>query len=130
MTTNVSGFGNYMGHLLKDVSGTDHGLYIVDRRAKNCDQAVEQIADYLYGFSQSRTRDRVPQRNRARRLAEILNWNHMNIEYRKTRSLALRRVYLQGYFEVQQDILELVPEVKQKSELFLSSLPCTPMVEF
>jgi len=129
MATNVSGFGNYMEHLLKDVSGPDHGLYIIDRLTNGYDEAVKQMADYLYEFSQSRTRDRVPQRNRAGRLAEILDWNHMNIEYRKTRSLALRRVYSQGYFAVLEDILELVPEVKQKPELFLSSLPCTPMID-
>jgi glycogen(starch) synthase len=129
MTTNVSGFGNYMEHLLRDVSGPDHGLYIVDRLTKGYDEAVAQMADYLYEFSQSRTRERIPQRTRAARLGEILDWNYLNIEYRKTRSLALRRVYSQGYFAAQDNILGLVPEVSHKPELVLSSLPCTPMID-
>jgi glycogen synthase len=129
LTTNVSGFGSYMERLLRDVSGPEHGLYIVDRRAQTYEEAVGQMAESLYEFSQSRTRDRVTQRNHTARLGEILDWSHMNIEYRKTRSLALRRVYSQGYFSVQKDLLELVPEVKQRSELFLSSAACTPLFE-
>lgn len=44
VTSNISGFGDYIERLLKDVSAAEYGLYIVNRRAKTYKEAAKQTA--------------------------------------------------------------------------------------
>lgn len=43
VTTNLSGFGSFMGEHLKDPSS--YGIYIVDRRYKGIDESIQELAD-------------------------------------------------------------------------------------
>ncbi|PKS08654.1 hypothetical protein jhhlp_005043, partial [Lomentospora prolificans] len=125
ITSNVSGFGNYMSKLLQDVSGPEHGLYIVDRLKQPYNDSVNQMTNFMYDFCQLQMRDRVDQRSHADRLSEFLDWNRLHAEYRKAWKMALRRKYsaAQGYFVDRKDIQEMVPQIRQKSELFLTTTP-------
>jgi glycogen(starch) synthase len=89
ITTNLSGFGCYMEELIENAA--DYGIYIVDRRMKGIDDSVNQLSDYMYDFTTKNRRQRINQRNRTERLADLLDWKRMGMEYVKARQLALRR---------------------------------------
>lgn len=59
-----------------------YGIYIVDRRSKSPDESVDQLADYMFQFSQLSRRQRVIQRNRTERLSDLLNWKNLGHYYR------------------------------------------------
>lgn len=122
VTTNVTGFGNHMEGLLKDVSAPEHGLYIVDRRNKTYDEAVEQMADYMYGFCKTDQRERVEQRNTADKLSEFLDWKVLHANYGRARDMALKARYgRKGGAEEKER--PRMPLIKQRSELSLSFAP-------
>jgi glycogen(starch) synthase len=89
ITTNLSGFGCYMEELIENSS--DYGIYIVDRRSKGVDDSVNQLADFMFQFTEKSRRQRINQRNRTERLSDLLDWKRMGLEYVKARQLALRR---------------------------------------
>jgi glycogen(starch) synthase len=91
ITTNLSGFGCYMEELIENAQ--DYGIYIVDRRMKGVDDSVNQLAEFMYQFTQKSKRQRINQRNRTERLSDLLDWKRMGMEYVKARQLALRRAY-------------------------------------
>ena len=93
VTTNLSGFGAYMEDLIEAEQAELYGIYIVDRRYKNGDESIEQLANMMFDFCQKSRRQRINQRNRNERLSELLDWKRMGLEYVKARSLALRRAY-------------------------------------
>lgn len=78
-----------MEELIENAS--DYGIYIVDRRMKGVDDSVNQLADYMFHFSEKTRRQRINQRNRTERLSDLLDWKRMGMEYVKARQLALRR---------------------------------------
>jgi len=91
VTTNLSGFGCFMSEHIADPQS--YGIYIVDRRFKSPDESVEQLASYMFSFSQLSRRQRVIQRNRTERLSDLLNWKNLGHYYRKARRFAMDRVY-------------------------------------
>ena len=95
ITTNLSGFGCYMEELIENAA--DYGIYIVDRRMKGVDDSVNQLAHYMFEFTQKSRRQRINQRNRTERLSDLLDWKRMGMEYIKARQLALRRAYPQSF---------------------------------
>lgn len=129
VTSNVSGVGNHMEGLLRDVDSAEHGLYLVDRRTRSFDDAVAQTAEYMHGFCQTKQRERVAQRNRADRLGEFLDWEELHGEYGRARRMALRKRYgSDGSAGRREEPLKRLPQVRQRSELSLSFAP-TPVVE-
>lgn len=127
IASNLSGFGNHMERLLRDVSASEHGLYIVDRRKTDFEGAVQQTMEYMYGFCRSKQRERIEQRNRADRLGEFLDWAELHGEYGKARKMALERKYgrVKGG-KSRKEPPRRLPEIRQRSELSLSSYEATP----
>ncbi|KAJ3374300.1 glycogen synthase isoform 1 [Allomyces arbusculus] len=95
ITTNLSGFGCYMEEMVE--SPDDYGIYIVDRRMKSVDESVNHLVDKMAQFASKSRRQRINLRNRTERLAEILDWKRMGLEYVKARHLALKRQYPQSF---------------------------------
>ncbi|EKM77259.1 hypothetical protein AGABI1DRAFT_77702 [Agaricus bisporus var. burnettii JB137-S8] len=91
ITTNLSGFGCFMQDLIERPE--EEGCYIVDRRMQSVEDSVNQLADYLYAFTNKTRRQRINQRNRVERLSPLLDWKNLGIEYSKARQLGLRRAY-------------------------------------
>lgn len=108
VTTNLSGFGCFMEEHITDPMS--YGIYIIDRRFKSADESCQQLAQYLFDFSQLSRRQRIIQRNRTERLSELLDWNTLGIVslnsfiivtnyffyfkyYYKARQMALKRNY-------------------------------------
>jgi glycogen(starch) synthase len=91
VTTNLSGFGCFIEENVENPA--DYGIYIVDRRLKSVEESVNQLTEYFLHFCQKSRRQRINMRNRTERLSDLLDWKRMEVEYRKARQLALRRVY-------------------------------------
>lgn len=56
-----------------------YGIYIVDRRHISLDDSVNQLAQFMYGFSRLNRRQRIIQRNRTERLSDMLDWRNLGI---------------------------------------------------
>jgi glycogen(starch) synthase len=97
VTTNLSGFGCFMEDNIERPQ--DYGIYIVDRRLKNAEESIEQLASQMYDFCTKTRRQRINQRNRTERLSDLLDWKRMGLEYVKARQLALRRVYPDSFHD-------------------------------
>ncbi|KAJ3372511.1 glycogen synthase isoform 1 [Allomyces arbusculus] len=97
ITTNLSGFGCYMEEMIE--TPADYGIYIVDRRMKSVEESVNQLVDQMAQFAAKSRRQRINLRNRTERLAEILDWKRMGLEYVKARHLALKRRYPASFAE-------------------------------
>lgn len=131
ITSNASGFGNHIENVLRGVSGPEHGLYIIDRRTKSFDEAVEQTVDCMYGFCEMNQWERVAQRNNANRLGQFLDWNELHTEYSKARLMALRKRYPQARYlgdECKEVTPKRRPQIRQRSELSFS-FPPRPMAD-
>lgn len=88
ITTNLSGFGCFMEEHVEDPKS--YGVYIVDRRFKNCEDSIQQLTKYLIEFCQYSRRQRIVLRNRTERLSELLDWKNLASYYRRARLMALR----------------------------------------
>ena len=91
ITTNLSGYGCYIEDNVENPA--DHGIYIVDRRAKSVEESIQQLTQYMFDFCKKSQRQRITLRNRTERLGELLDWGALGIEYRKARKLACLRKY-------------------------------------
>merc|ERR1712142_65490 len=91
VTTNLSGFGCFIEEHVVDPAS--YGIYVIDRRFKSPDESIDQLAEYMFDFSQLSRRQRVIQRNRTERLSDLLNWKNLGHYYRKARRLAMERVF-------------------------------------
>ncbi|NXA44302.1 GYS2 protein, partial [Eudromia elegans] len=56
---------------------TTSRIYIVDRRFRGPDESCAQLTAFLYGFCRLSRRQRILQRNRTERLAELLDWKYL-----------------------------------------------------
>lgn len=81
----------------------DEGCYIVNRRTQSIEDAVNELCEYMYSFTQKSRRQRINQRNRVERLSPLLDWKNLGIEYSKARQLALRRAYPDAFDEDEEE---------------------------
>jgi len=72
-----SGFGCFMAQHIADP--LSYGIYIVDRQNISIEEAVRQLAQYMYDFARMSRRQRVIQRNRTERLSDLLDWRNLGI---------------------------------------------------
>ncbi|KIH50937.1 hypothetical protein ANCDUO_18981, partial [Ancylostoma duodenale] len=72
---------------------SSYGIYVVDRRFKNAEESVRQLAQIMYDFCGMSRRQRIIQRNRTERLSELLDWNSLGVFYRDCRRMALERLH-------------------------------------
>ncbi|CAG0924457.1 unnamed protein product, partial [Notodromas monacha] len=86
-----SGFGCFMADHISDPMS--YGIYIVDRRHKNAEESVQQLAHYMFDYTKLNRRQRIIQRNRTERLSDILDWRNLGVYYHNARRLALHRVF-------------------------------------
>lgn len=95
VTTNLSGFGSFIGKNVSDPSA--YGIYIVDRRSRSVDESIQQLAQFMFEFSTQNRRQRILQRNRTERLGELLDWNQLGQFYRQARHKALECTHPEYY---------------------------------
>lgn len=105
----------------------DEGCYIVDRRMQSVENSVNNLADFMFQFSNKTRRQRINQRNRVERLSPLLDWKNLGVEYTKSRQLALRRAYPDAFLNAHGDLDDEDADWFGASmERFLPSGPASP----
>ncbi|MBT30966.1 MAG: glycogen synthase [Thalassobius sp.] len=90
ITSDLSGYGDYV--LKTDEDHEKNGVYVVNRRYRNYDDAANQLADQMYKFVITQRSERILQRNRVTTSAEKFDWEHLTSYYEQAYSLALDRL--------------------------------------
>lgn len=90
ITSDLSGFGDYV--LKNNEDHERNGIYVMNRRYRNFDDAANQLADQMYKFVTSMRSDRILQRNRVTRSAEQFDWETLTTYYERAYTLALERL--------------------------------------
>ncbi|MFN3784172.1 MAG: glycogen/starch synthase [Spirosomataceae bacterium] len=93
VTSDLSGFGDFMMQLMRDFENV--GVYVVNRKDKNFDQAADQLADILFKFVTLNRRDRIMQRNRVENISDVFDWTNLRSYYDTAHDLALKRKGIQ-----------------------------------
>merc|ERR1712025_1133330 len=91
VSTNLSGFGCFMSEHVVDPQS--YGICVIDRRNQSVEDSVNQLAKSMYDYTKLNRRQRIIQRNRTERLADLLDWKNLGVYYRQARVLALQRVF-------------------------------------
>ncbi|EFO13121.2 glycogen synthase [Loa loa] len=91
VSTNLSGFGCFIQQNVMDAAS--YGIYVIDRRFKDCEGSIRDLAQVLYDFCGLSRRQRIIMRNRTERLSELLDWRSLGVFYRDARRMALERLH-------------------------------------
>ena len=89
VTSDLSGFGDFMLQIMKDYENV--GVYVVERKNKAFDEAVEQLANQLFKFVTMNRRDRIMQRNRVENFSDIFDWTNLRSYYDTAHDLAIKK---------------------------------------
>ena len=57
------------------------------------EESVKQLAGFMFDYTKLNRRQRIIQRNRTERLADLLDWKNLGVYYRQARVMALEKVY-------------------------------------
>ena len=89
IATDLSGFGAYV---LRHVPEHDaNGLYVLNRRTRNFDQAADDLADCMFKFTQLQRRQRIELRNKVESLSQSFDWSALVKYYHEAHEMALER---------------------------------------
>lgn len=91
ISTNLSGFGRFMAEHIDYPEF--YGIYIIDRRFKNAEESITQMADHMLDFCRLSRRQRIILRNRTERLSDLLDWKNLGIYYQQARIMAVERTH-------------------------------------
>lgn len=75
VTSDLSGFGDYVLKNLRDKN--KEGLYIVNRKYSNFNEAADQLANQMLQFVQLSRRERIAQRNNVEQLSTEFDWEKL-----------------------------------------------------
>ncbi len=89
VTSDLSGFGDYIINNFPDHEKA--GLYVVDRKKKDFNQAASQLADILFRFVQLNRRERIGMRNNCEAASPHFDWQNLGKFYDRAYELALNR---------------------------------------
>lgn len=89
VTSDQSGFGDFIMQIMRDYE--NRGIYVVNRKTQNFNEAADQLASILFRFVRMSQRDRIAQRNRVESIAEVFDWNNLRSYYDTAHDLALKR---------------------------------------
>lgn len=89
ITSDLSGFGDYIQELMADHENM--GIYVVNRKDSNFDQAADQLADQMFKFVTLSRRERIMQRNRVENISDVFDWTNLRSYYDTAHDLALKK---------------------------------------
>ncbi len=89
VTSDLSGFGDFMMQLMDDHENV--GVYVVNRKDKNFDQAADQLADILFQFVTMSRRERIMQRNKVENISDVFDWTNLRSYYDTAHDLAVKK---------------------------------------
>merc|ERR1719400_186772 len=65
----------------------------LDRRHQAVEESVSQLAGFMFDYTKLNRRQRIIQRNRTERLADLLDWKNLGVYYRQARVMALQKLF-------------------------------------
>ena len=89
VTSDLSGFGDYVIHNFPDHDKS--GMFVVDRKSKDFNQAATQLADTLFRFVQLNRRERIGLRNHCEAASPHFDWRNLGKFYDRAYEMALSR---------------------------------------
>ncbi len=88
VTSDLSGFGKYVQGM--EEAKEDQGIFVLRRENRKEEDAVEDLATYLYHFVKHNRRYRIIQRSRAEDFSEHFDWKNLLHHYEKAYAKALK----------------------------------------
>lgn len=79
VTSDLSGFGDYLLHNLPDHE--DYGLYVIERGKRTFDYSANQLMHEMYDFLMQTRRERIMQRNNVENNSAIFDWQNLIRHY-------------------------------------------------
>ena len=89
VTSDLSGFGDYIINNFPEHEKA--GLFVVDRKSKDFNQAASQLADIMFRFVQLNRRERIGMRNHCESASPHFDWQNLGKFYDRAYELALAR---------------------------------------
>ena len=91
ITTNLSGFGQWVASLPGMTADIEHGVEVVPRTDSNWDEMIRHIADALFRYAQMTPDMQDKARNAAAAIAEKAEWKHFFRYYKEAYEIALKK---------------------------------------
>jgi glycogen synthase len=88
ITSDLSGFGDYILHHIKDHE--KYGLFVIERGKRTFDWSASQLADIMYNFLRQTMRERIMQRNNVENNSSIFDWANLIRHYTEAYQLATK----------------------------------------
>lgn len=88
VTSNLSGFGDYLLHHMPDYE--KGGMFVVERAKRTFDWSARQLSAFLYQFLLQGRRERIMQRNNAENYSAAFDWGVLIKHYDETYQRALK----------------------------------------
>lgn len=89
VTSDLSGFGDYLLHNLPDHE--DYGLYVIERGKRTFEWSSAQLTDVMYKFLLQSRRERIMQRNNVENNSSIFDWQNLIRQYEEAYQRVLAR---------------------------------------
>ncbi|MBN1200096.1 MAG: glycosyltransferase [Bacteroidales bacterium] len=89
VTSNLAGFGDYVSRNILDHE--KQGMYIIDRKRKDFNQAADEMAHIMMRFVQMNRRERIALRYRCEEASLHFDWSNLGRFYDESYQLALAR---------------------------------------
>ncbi len=89
VTTDLAGFGRYIKQYNEDKKHP--GIYVLERMEKKEEDIIEDLANFMYDYSQHSQQDRVKDKMAAKKLSASADWKNLADEYIKAHDMALEK---------------------------------------
>ena len=85
----MAGFGDYAKEKVRNME--ESGMYLVNRRHQNFDEAAEQLADYMFDFVKKNRRERIALRNKVESNSHGFSWDTLGRYYIEAYRMAVEK---------------------------------------
>jgi len=91
VTSDLSGFGDFIMQIMRDYE--NRGIYVINRKTQNFDQAADQLANILFKFVRMNLRERIQQRNKVENISDVFDWGNLRSYYDTAHDLAAKKAF-------------------------------------
>jgi glycogen(starch) synthase len=88
VTSDLSGFGDYLLHNLPDHD--QYGLHVIERGKRTFDWSAAQLTDVIYNFVNQSRRERIMQRNNVENNSAVFDWSNLIRHYKEAYERVLK----------------------------------------